>query len=1005
MPSFPPAILPERPPADASAPVVLLVDNEVRNLDVLESILGQLHCRFVRAQTAQEALLALIDGEFAAIVLDIHMPGTGGIELAQLIKQRKKTAHIPIIFLTAYRQEDKDVVQGYEVGAVDFLTKPINPQILRSKVAVFVDLFQKTRELASLNEAMKAEILQRQTAEQALQEANQALENRVQERVAALAELMRQKESQSRLFDTTLASLTDHAYTFDLEGNWVYANRSLLELWGKSLDQIRGKSARELGFRPELAEQLRRKVLEVVATRQPVTGEFYFTSAADVEDLHEYSFSPVLAPDGTVTAVCGTTRLTTERKRAEALEQSHRRILQLIAEDAPLPQILHTLVNTVQSAAPKQSKASILLLDSETNRLRHGAAPGLPETFNQALHGMIVGPACGPWCAAILSRRPTFASDLATDECATQVRDLTQAHDLQACWAIPILSGPREVLGVLAVFHREPRPPTDLELKMLELVVRAASIALERIQRDEVLRESERRSSQLVRGLPVAVYTTDTHGRLTLFNEAAVQLWGRQPEIGKDRWCGSHQILRPDGAPLPHYQSPMALTLQQDRPVRGEEIVIVRPDASRRTVLPYTDAIRDASGRLVGSVNMLLDITESKQSERELARAHQELLAASRAKDEFLAALSHELRTPLNPVLLIASQSAEDPELTPDLRERFARIRNGVELEARLIDDLLDITRITRGILSLNIGLVDVHSLLREAAFTVQSDIHQKKITSTMDFAAEPALVKGDAVRLQQVFWNVLKNAAKFTPEAGRILIRTHVQSEPPQVSVSVQDSGIGITPTELSHIFEAFTQGEHARDGKSHRFGGLGLGLAICRMIVDLHSGSIRASSEGRDCGSTFTIILPLVKDPQAASGQSAGPPPPGSPAGWPERATALRILLVEDHEPTRNALRQLLSRRCGSLATAASLAEARACADAQAFDLLISDIGLPDGTGYELMQHLRATNPKLLGIALTGYGLEEDIARSRQAGFAAHLIKPVRAQSLGAALAAALV
>ena len=248
----------------------------------------------------------------------------------------------------------------------------------------------------------------------------------------------------------------------------------------------------------------------------------------------------------------------------------------------------------------------------------------------------------------------------------------------------------------------------------------------------------------------------------------------------------------------------------------------------------------------------------------------------------------------------------------------------------------------------------------------------------------------------------MLKNAAKFTPTTGEVSIRTHNQAEASELIITVTDSGIGMTATEVAGIFEAFTQGEHAHTGGSHQFGGLGLGLAISRKLVEAHLGSIRASSEGRDQGSTFIITLPLtgkvteLEKPLPERGSST---PLASKNG---RSAKLHILLVEDHEPTRTALAHLLTRRDYEVTTAASVAEARRLSAKQQFQLLISDIGLPDGNGFELMKELRARHADLQGIALTGYGMEEDISRSRDAGFTSHLIKPIRVQSLEAALAA---
>jgi PAS domain S-box-containing protein len=810
------------PPIGRDVVNILLVDDEVRNLDVLESILASPNHRLVRAQAAQEALMALIDGEFAAIVLDIQMPGTNGLELAHLIKQRKRTQHIPIIFLTAYFQEDKDVIQGYEIGAVDYLTKPIDSKILKSKIAVFVELFQKNREMAALNREMENEIARRLKAEEALRQANGELETRVQERIAAYADLTRQTEVQTRLYDATLSSITDLAYTFDLEGNWIYANKPLLRIWGKSLEEITGKNSLELGYPPALAERLKRQVKEVVQTRQPVRGETYYTDANGIEDYHEYIFSPVLGPDGTVAAVCGTTRLTTEQRRAG---QAARQLAAIVESSADA--IVSKDINGI------------------INSWNHGA---------EQLFG--------------------YRAD--------------------------------EVIG---------KPVTIL-------------IPSERLDEEPKILERIRR-----------------------------------------------------GERIEHYE-----TIRQ------------RKDGSLIDISLTVSPIKDANGKIIGASKIGRDITQQKQAERELERAHHEAVAASRAKDDFLAALSHELRTPLNPVLLLASESAEDPELPSEIRAQFTTIRNNVELEARLIDDLLDITRISHNKLSLNLGWLDVHAVLKEAIATVRAELDQKRISLTLQLEEKPCALKGDAVRLQQVFWNVLKNAVKFNSEGGRITVQTSV-IEGEKIAVKIIDTGIGLTPGEMSRIFNAFSQGDHAGNVDAHRFGGLGLGLTISRMLVELHAGTIQAASAGREQGATFIIELPLVPANQPSGGFTPSVPPAknGSP-----KKLGMRILLVEDHEPTRTALSHLLTRRDCKVMAATSVAEAQELARRENFDLVVSDIGLPDGNGYTLMSELRK-DFGLKGIALTGYGMEQDVIRGQNAGFVAHLTKPVRMESLEKALRAA--
>lgn len=385
---------------------------------------------------------------------------------------------------------------------------------------------------------------------------------------------------------------------------------------------------------------------------------------------------------------------------------------------------------------------------------------------------------------------------------------------------------------------------------------------------------------------------------------------------------------------------------------------------------------------------------EARDRIEELREARDEAQAASRAKDDFLAALSHELRTPLNPVLLVSSDAATNRELPPGVRASFDMIRRNVELEARLIDDLLDLTRVTAGKLIFERRPVNAHGVLKNAIALLQSEIDQKGVVLKQNLGAFQTILFGDAVRLQQVFWNVLKNAVKFTPPGGTITVQTISTSK--EFSASISDTGIGMTETELERAFEAFVQGDHVNEARS--FGGLGLGLAISKKMTELHDGLIEARSAGRGRGSTFLIKFPLAGlHEQAGKGDRSV-----SPAKAATRS-GVRILLVEDHEPTRTSLAGLLARRRHHVKMAISVREALALAEKNDFDVVISDIGLPDGNGYDLFKKLHKQSP-VKGIALTGYGMDDDIARSRDAGFTTHLTKPVHIESLDNALNSAL-
>ncbi len=402
---------------------------------------------------------------------------------------------------------------------------------------------------------------------------------------------------------------------------------------------------------------------------------------------------------------------------------------------------------------------------------------------------------------------------------------------------------------------------------------------------------------------------------------------------------------------------------------------------------------RAEDGTVVGLVGVMTDTTARKKAELALSQARDEALEASRAKDDFLAALSHELRTPLNPILLLSSDAATDPSLPAETREVFEIIRKNVDLEARLIDDLLDITQISRGKMRLDKEALNIQSVLEDALTIVKAEAQNKNLNLKSEFKACHTTVWGDAVRLQQVFWNVLKNAVKFTPGGGTVSISLENAEGPcgQSVKVTVTDTGLGMTDKELGRVFDAFAQGDHATAGGSHRFGGLGLGLAISHRLVENHDGQIEATSRGRGHGSTFIIHLPTGEEAQD-SGAASSLRESSESAIVP---SMVKILLVEDHEPTRAGLSLLLKRRNYQVEAVSTMKEALLVIETEVFDLLISDIGLPDGTGYDLMEALREKS-SIPAIALTGYGMEKDVQRGNAAGFAAHLTKPIEIQAL---------
>jgi PAS domain S-box-containing protein len=409
------------------------------------------------------------------------------------------------------------------------------------------------------------------------------------------------------------------------------------------------------------------------------------------------------------------------------------------------------------------------------------------------------------------------------------------------------------------------------------------------------------------------------------------------------------------------------------------------------------------SGRALCSF-IVEDITDRKRTEAELVDAKVVAEAASHAKDRFLAVLSHELRTPLTPVLIAVSsllESKPEPSLLPTLE----MIRRNIELEARLIDDLLDLSRIFRGRLRLDLEVVDIHQVIRRAMEVCRDETLVAGLSIMTELMAPRHHVMADHSRILQVVWNLIRNAAKFTPAGGRLTIRTVNPPAAPQpadgkfpsLTIEFEDTGIGIEPTVLPRIFDPFEQGDDDVRGRSN---GLGLGLAISRSLAVALGGRLTASSPGRGQGSTFRLELTTVLAPVSAKPSRAGARPSAVPARAPDRRS-LRILLVEDNRDTLCYLATVLRQRGHQVVTADHFSAAIAAVkDALIpFDLLLSDIELPDGDGLSLMREIKA-NGRMAGVAMSGFGGEEDLRQSREAGFFDHLTKPIDLNRLDEAI-----
>lgn len=525
---------------------------------------------------------------------------------------------------------------------------------------------------------------------------------------------------------------------------------------------------------------------------------------------------------------------------------------------------------------------------------------------------------------------------------------------------------------------------------------RAVSVQETRVRRAKfALREEEQRSRSILKTSLDGVLLVDITGRILDWNQAAERIfgWRRDEVIGRPL----ADLIVPERLRPDYHQRLKNYLPNREGTLLGRrlELPALRRDGSEFPVEVSVNAVADADPPLF--VGFVRDITHRQKAERALREAKEQAEKASQAKDEFLAALSHELRTPLTPVLLTSSALSQDPRLPVDVRQSLEMIDRNVSLEARLIDDLLDLTRISSGKLRLRSEPCDIAELIHHTLVIIREDAQTKGVQIDLHLDAQHRQLTGDSARLQQVFWNLLKNAVKFTPNGGTITISSRYEDSSQTLMIEVRDTGVGFEPERADQLFLPF---EQEKFDSAHQFGGLGLGLAIARAIVTLHHGRISASSPGPGFGSVFTVTLP-GRTTEAVS--SAAIPPAVSPTAAISTATiqSLRILLVEDHAPTRQVLEQLLKRAGHTVVTAASVAEALEIILAYpAPEILISDVGLPDGTGLDLLKELRARGLTLPGIALSGYGMEEDHQRTREAGFSMHLVKPVKFAQLQQAL-----
>lgn len=580
--------------------------------------------------------------------------------------------------------------------------------------------------------------------------------------------------------------------------------------------------------------------------------------------------------------------------------------------------------------------------------------------------------------------------DPETDQ-AAEMRRKAEAR-LQAREGDP--GSPRSETAARALVH-------ELQVHRIELELQNEELQRARTEAQEALE----RYHDLFDFAPVGYFLLEKDGRIREINLAGAALVGLDRSRASKHRFGQFVATEDRPAFADFLQQVLASEAKQTCQIKligVESLVPVlvegiathespsQPTLCRAAVIDLTQQKRVDD---LAAANARLKATEQwlRASEEQMRLAKEAAERANRAKDQFLAALSHELRTPLTPVVMGVSMLQDRHDLDASVRETLDMVRRNVEMEARLIDDLLDVARIARGTIVLNRRPIPLCAVIERAIDVCKADIEARDLDLQMDLQQCGAFwVDADAGRLQQVFWNLLKNATKFTPHGGRVSVRCRPNQD--HVIVEVEDNGVGIEPHALSRVFDAF---EQAHGSASQQFGGLGLGLAISKALVELHGGQIWAESEGANQGTTFRVRLPLCAPADRAA-------TPASASSGKRSMRPLRILLVEDHPVTAKMMEKLLSDAGHTVQWAGDVAAGLKLAEQQSFDLLLSDLGLPDGSGHDLIRELHLRGHKFPGIALSGYGQEEDIQRSHEAGFAAHLTKPASREAVVDAVAA---
>ncbi|WP_165189577.1 hybrid sensor histidine kinase/response regulator [Caulobacter soli] len=673
--------------------------------------------------------------------------------------------------------------------------------------------------------------------------------------------------------------------------------------------------------------------------------------------------------------------------------RAFRRTMNLIAGGGCLSSVLEAIVQAVEAEDPA-IVCSILLLDADGRRLLLGAAPSLPDAYNQAIHGVEIGPSVGSCGTAAFLGRRIVVEDIQTDPLWVGFRELAAEADLAACWSQPILAADDTVVGTFAIYQRQVRAPDEEDIAFIEAAAELAAIAIDRRRSEETLAASE------ARALRAAEQAQDTASNLSTFFDVSLDmlcirdLQGRFVKLSQ-AWEAvlgySTEALQ--GMPLLPLIHPDDLEITRFHMAQAESTGEVRGFVNRYRHADGSYRQLEWRARRSGDLVFAVarDVTERLKVEAEMAAARVAAEAANQAKSDFLANMSHEIRTPLNGVVGLAAALSQS-QLNPAQREMVDLIQGSGETLERLVSDILDVSKIEAGQMTLHARAFDLAPALKGLFDLTRMRAENKHLTFRVEGEqAARGVFLGDAVRIGQVLGNLLSNAVKFT-DRGEVVARIDLedlgQGADPRLILEVQDTGVGFDPAQGELIFQRFSQADATI---TRRFGGTGLGLSISKTLVEMMGGEISARSQPGQ-GSLFRVVLPLPR----VQGSIAKAAPDVDLEGPGE---TLRVLLAEDHPVNQKVVQLLLEPYGVRVTTVDNGAQAVEAFERESYDLVLMDMQMPVMDGLAATRAIR--NLEIAGARTPIIMLSANaMARHRQdallAGADLHVAKPVTAVAL---------